>query len=47
MNKKDDQESRYRILKILNDDLSHTQRQMANEIGLSLGKFNYCFNELV
>ena len=37
----------YRLLKILESDSNLTQRQMAGEMGLSLGKFNYCLKELV
>ena len=47
MNKKDDQEIRYRIFKLLDDDPSLTQRRMAEQMGISLGKFNYCLKELV
>ena len=47
MNANDDQEIRYRIFKLLSDEPSLTQRQMAEQMGISLGKFNYCLNELV
>jgi EPS-associated MarR family transcriptional regulator len=47
MNNNDDQEIRYRLFKLLGDDPSLTQRQMAEKMGISLGKFNYCLNELV
>ncbi|MFC1818732.1 MarR family EPS-associated transcriptional regulator [Thermodesulfobacteriota bacterium] len=43
----DDHEIRYHLLKLLGDNPNLTQRQMANEMGLSLGKFNYCLKELV
>ena len=46
----DDHEIRYRLLKLLKllgDDPNLTQRQMAGEMGISLGKFNYCLKELV
>ena len=43
----DDHEIRYRLLKLLGEDPNLTQRQMAGEMGLSLGKFNYCLKELV
>ena len=42
-----DPEIHYRLLKILEADPNLTQRQMAGEMGLSLGKFNYCLKELV
>ena len=47
MNTNDDHEIRYRIFKLLGDDPNLTQRQMAEKMGISLGKFNYCLNELV
>jgi EPS-associated MarR family transcriptional regulator len=47
MNNTDEHEIRYRLLKLLGDDPNLTQRQMASEMGLSLGKFNYCLKELV
>ena len=47
MNKIDDHEIRYRLFKLLDDDPNLTQRQMAEQMGISLGKFNYCLNELV
>jgi len=47
MNNKNEQEIRYRIFKILDNNPGHTQRQMAREMGVSLGKFNYCLAELV
>jgi len=47
MNTNDDQEIRYRIFKLLEDDPNLTQRQMAEKMGISLGKFNFCLNELV
>lgn len=42
-----DTEIRYRLLKLLEANPNLTQRQMAEEMGLSLGKFNYCLKELV
>ena len=47
MNNNDEHEIRYRIFKILNANPNLTQRQMAKEMGLSLGKFNYCLKELI
>ncbi len=46
MNKGPQQEIRYRLLKILSRDLDLTQRQMAREMGISLGKVNFCLAEL-
>jgi len=40
-------EINYRLLKLLEANPNLTQRQMAEEMGLSLGKFNYCLKELV
>jgi len=40
-------EIRYRLLKLLDQNPNLTQRQMAEEMGISLGKFNYCLKELV
>ena len=40
-------EIRYRLLKLLAANPNLTQRQMAEEIGISLGKFNYCLKEMV
>lgn len=40
-------EIHYHLLKILENNPNLTQRQMAEEMGLSLGKFNYCLRELV
>ena len=44
MNKSD---TEYIILKILKDNPKMTQRQMAKELGLSLGKTNYVVRALV
>ena len=46
MNTKSSTEIRYRLLKLLENNPNLTQRQMAEEMGLSLGKFNYCIKEL-
>lgn len=40
-------EINYKLFKILEDRPNLTQRQMAKETGVSLGKFNYCLKELV
>ena len=40
-------EINYKLLKLLETNPNLTQRQMAEEMGLSLGKFNYCLKELV
>ena len=46
MNNDNEQEIKYKILRLLDKDPNLTQRQMAKEIGLSLGKFNYCLKEI-
>ena len=46
MNTKSTTEIRYRLLKLLENNPNLTQRQMAEKMGLSLGKFNYCLKEL-
>ena len=40
-------ETEYIILKILKDNPKMTQRQMAKELGLSLGKTNYVVRALI
>jgi len=40
-------EINYKLLKLLDSNPNLTQRQMAEEMGLSLGKFNYCLKGLV
>jgi len=44
MNSLYEQEIRYRLLKILDKDPNLTQRQMAQKMGISLGKVNYCLS---
>ena len=41
-----EQEIRYRLLKILSEKQTFTQREMATRVGISLGKMNYCLTEL-
>ena len=40
-------DTEYIILKILKDNTKMTQRQMASELGLSLGKTNYVIHALI
>ena len=40
-------EIKYRLMKMLEANPNLTQRQMAEQMGLSLGKFNYCIKGLV
>ena len=37
----------YRVLKILEEEPTITQRQLAERLGVSLGKANYCLNALI
>jgi EPS-associated MarR family transcriptional regulator len=41
------QEVRYRLLKYLADHPDATQRDLARELGISLGKVNYCLKALI
>src|ERR1700752_2759563 len=41
------QEIRYRLLKFLADHPEATQRELARELGMSLGKANYCLKALM
>lgn len=36
----------FKLLRKLNEEPSSSQRKLANELGFSLGKINYCLNEL-
>lgn len=40
-------ENRYRLLKLLEQDPSLNQRELAKAMGISLGKTNYCLNALI
>ena len=42
-----DDEVRYRLLKYVAEHPSATQRELASELGISLGKVNYCLHALV
>ena len=44
MSKKQNQ---YQILKSLGQDSHTTQRQLSNDLGVSLGKVNYCIKSLI
>jgi len=46
MNNQHEQEIRLRLLKILSQEPILSQRDMADRIGVSLGKINYCLSEL-
>lgn len=40
-------DARYRILRILDASPDISQRQLAEELGISLGKVNYCLQTLI
>jgi len=40
-------ETRYRILKMLESDPQASQRRIADELGISLGRVNYCLQALI
>ena len=40
-------DARYRILKRLQNNPDISQRQLAEELGVSLGKINYCLQALI
>ena len=42
-----DDATRYRLLKLLQDDPRLSQRKLARAMGISLGKVNYCLNALL
>ena len=41
------EETRYRILKLLEENPETSQRQLAEALGVSLGKANYCLKALI
>ena len=41
------EESHYKLLKLLEANPQATQREIASELGISLGKVNYCLRALV
>lgn len=42
-----DDATRYHILRLLQDDPELSQRELAQKIGISLGKANYCLQALI
>ena len=40
-------QSQYQILKSLEQEPNYTQRQLSKELGLSLGKVNYCLKSII
>jgi len=41
------EENRYQLLKLLEENPSLNQRELAKAMGISLGKTNYCLNALI
>tara|TARA_B100001175_G_C19422236_1_gene596711 strand:+ start:175 stop:474 length:300 start_codon:yes stop_codon:yes gene_type:complete len=42
----DDNQDHFEILRKINKKPNSSQRELANELGFSLGKLNYCLKEL-
>lgn len=42
----DNIEDRFKLLRKLNENPCSSQRKLAEDLGFSLGKLNYCLNEL-
>ena len=42
-----DDKVRYRLLSLLDDNPELTQRELADQMGISLGKTNYCLKALI
>ncbi|HYW76105.1 MAG TPA: MarR family EPS-associated transcriptional regulator [Gammaproteobacteria bacterium] len=42
-----DDETRYRLLRLLEQDPALSQRSLARELGVSVGKVNYCLRALL
>lgn len=42
-----DDQIRYQILKAIEENPSLSQRELASQLGVSLGKANYCLKELI
>jgi len=40
-------QNKFQILKSLEQDSRPTQRQLSNDLGVSLGKINYCLKSLI
>ena len=41
------QQSKYQLLKSIEQNSNQTQRQLSEELGISLGKVNYCLKSLI
>lgn len=42
-----DNEARYRVLRLIEEHPRLTQRELAERLGISLGKVNYCLRALI
>ena len=47
MNERIDDETHYQLLKLLQENPNISQRQLAEQMGVSLGKINYCIKALI
>lgn len=47
MNERFDEETHYRLLNLIQEKPDISQRQLAKEIGVSVGKVNYCIKALI
>jgi len=47
MNTALDNETRLKLLRLLQNEPTLTQREMKQKMGISLGKINYCISSLV
>jgi MarR family transcriptional regulator, temperature-dependent positive regulator of motility len=41
------EDAHYRVLRVIEDSPKITQRKLAEKLGISLGKTNYCINAMV
>ena len=41
------EETRFRVMRILQDNPDLTQRELAQKLGISVGGLNYCLNALI
>lgn len=41
------EETHFRIMRLLQDNPDLTQRELANRLGISVGSLNYCLNALI
>ena len=46
MNKKTSDQDHLNILRLIDSEKKSNQREMADNLGISLGKLNFCLNEL-